>query len=105
LLTHAHFDHVTSLDALVAELPDVETAIGMREARFLEGDFELQPNEQGRKLPGFRKVKTKARSKLDDGEQVGSLRAINCPGHTPGHFAYFDVCDGTLLAGDSCTGA
>jgi glyoxylase-like metal-dependent hydrolase (beta-lactamase superfamily II) len=45
LLTHAHFDHVTSLDALVAELPDVETAIGLREARLLEGDFELEPNE------------------------------------------------------------
>jgi glyoxylase-like metal-dependent hydrolase (beta-lactamase superfamily II) len=101
LLTHAHFDHVASLDALVAELPDVETAIGMREARFLEGDFELEPNEQGRRLFGFPKVKTKVRSKLDDGEQVGSLRAINCPGHTPGHFAYFDVRDGTLLAGDS----
>ena len=41
------------------------------------------------------------RSKLDDREQLGSLRAINCPGHTPGHFAYFDVRDGTLLAGDS----
>jgi glyoxylase-like metal-dependent hydrolase (beta-lactamase superfamily II) len=45
LLTHAHFDHVTSLDALVAELPDLEIAIGLREARLLEGDFELEPNE------------------------------------------------------------
>jgi glyoxylase-like metal-dependent hydrolase (beta-lactamase superfamily II) len=34
-LTHAHFDHVASLDALAAALPDVEICIGIREARLL----------------------------------------------------------------------
>lgn len=101
LLTHAHFDHVASLDKLAEALPLVEVAIGKREARFLQGDFSLDPLEHGKPLFGFRTVKTRFTRKLDDGEQVGSLLAISSPGHTPGHFSYFDIRDNTLIAGDS----
>src|ERR1700741_943858 len=73
LLTHAHFDHVASLDELSKVLPQVEVAIGAREARFLEGDFSLEAPEQGKRLFGFQSVKTKVTRKLRDGEQVGSL--------------------------------
>ena len=34
---------------------------------------------------------------------VGALQTVFSPGHTPGHVAYFDTRDGTLLAGDSFT--
>jgi glyoxylase-like metal-dependent hydrolase (beta-lactamase superfamily II) len=37
LLTHAHFDHVGSLDALLAKLAGMELSIGSREARMLAG--------------------------------------------------------------------
>src|SRR5215469_5416030 len=45
LLTHAHVDHVGSLDALHEALPDVQVAIGARDARFLSGDRSLDPTE------------------------------------------------------------
>jgi len=32
---------------------------------------------------------------------VGSLEVIAAPGHTPGHVAFFDRRDGTLLSGDA----
>jgi glyoxylase-like metal-dependent hydrolase (beta-lactamase superfamily II) len=38
-----------------------------------------------------------------DGDLVGSLRAIFSPGHTPGHMAYLDLRDGSLIAGDAFT--
>src|SRR5580658_3572622 len=45
LLTHAHFDHVASLDKLSELLPEAEVLIGEREARLLAGDFSLEPSE------------------------------------------------------------
>src|SRR5688572_13926053 len=42
-LTHAHMDHVASLDALHAALPDAEVLISARDARFLRGERNLDP--------------------------------------------------------------
>jgi glyoxylase-like metal-dependent hydrolase (beta-lactamase superfamily II) len=101
LLTHAHFDHVTSLDKLAELLPDAEVLIGKREARLLAGDFSLEPSEHGRQLLGFPSVKTRPTRTLNDRDCVGSLRAISTPGHSPGHFSYLDIRDRTLIAGDA----
>jgi len=103
VLTHAHFDYVGALDALVSGLPAVEIAIGQREARFLAGNLSLDPGETGKKLLGFRATKTQPTRLLADGERIGSLKAVLLPGHTPGHMAYLDVRDGSLIAGDAFT--
>src|SRR5207249_732069 len=100
LLTHAHVDHVGSLDALVSQSPRVEFAIGQRESRLLRKDFSLDPGEAGKRLVGFPGVKSQPTLLLNDGDRVGSLQAIFSPGHTPGHFAFLDVRDGSLIAGD-----
>ncbi|SPE18114.1 putative enzyme [Candidatus Sulfotelmatomonas gaucii] len=101
LLTHAHFDHVGSVDGLVAALQMIELLIGAREQRLLAGDESLDPGENGKRLLGFPKVKAKPTGVLREGERIVSLEAINCPGHTPGHMAFRDVRDNSLLAGDS----
>jgi glyoxylase-like metal-dependent hydrolase (beta-lactamase superfamily II) len=102
VLTHAHMDHVGSLDALAAALPGASVAIGAREARFLAGDLSLDPSEAHAKLRGgFPKVTTRPSLLLRDGDQLGSLRAVAAPGHTPGQIAFFDTRDGTLIAGDA----
>jgi glyoxylase-like metal-dependent hydrolase (beta-lactamase superfamily II) len=103
LLTHAHIDHIGSADKALGELPDTEFVIGQRESRLLRRDFSLDAGETGKKLIGFPGVKSKPTRLLVDGERVGSLQAIFSPGHTPGHFAYLDVRDGSLIAGDAFT--
>jgi len=103
VLTHAHIDHVGSLDALVRQFPEVEFAVGQRESRLLVPDFSLDAGESGKKLFGFPGAKSRPTRLLNDGDRVGSLQAIFSPGHTPGHMAYLDVRDGSLIAGDAFT--
>lgn len=102
VLTHAHADHVGSLDALGAALPEVEVAISAREARLLAGDMSLNPDEPQVKLRGgWRVCRTTPTRLLSPGEKVGSLEVVASPGHTPGHVSFLDTRDGTLIAGDA----
>lgn len=101
-LTHAHGDHVGSLDALAAALPKAEILFTARTARFLTGDLSLDADEPQAKLRGsFPHCQTQASRHLHPGDQVGSLEVIAAPGHSPDHIAFLDRRDGTLIAGDA----
>lgn len=102
VLTHAHMDHVGSLDAVHAALPEAEVLISERDARFLAGDRRLDPGEQPGKARGsWKTCATRPTGYLCGGTRVGSLLAVPTPGHTPGHMALLDTRDGTLIAGDA----
>ena len=102
VLTHAHVDHVGSLDALHELLPDVEVAISARDARFLTGDHSLDADEPQLPLKGgYPVITTRPTRLLQAGDRIGSLEAIASPGHTPGHMAFFDQRDRTVIAGDT----
>ena len=102
LLTHAHGDHVGSVDALAGSTPGVELLISTRESRLLHRDLSLDAGEPKAKIRGsLPGTKTSPTRLLDEGDRIGSLRAIATPGHTPGHLCFLDERDGTLLAGDA----
>ena len=101
VLTHAHGDHVGSLDALKARLPEAEVIISARDARLLKKDMTLDPNEPKDKLRGgYPGAATRPDRTVEGGDRIGSLEVIFTPGHTPGHISLLDTRDRTVYCGD-----
>jgi glyoxylase-like metal-dependent hydrolase (beta-lactamase superfamily II) len=101
-LTHAHGDHVGSLEALHEELGEAEVLVPERDARFMRGDKSLDPDEpQDEPKGGYPEVDVEPTRLLNAGDRVGSLEVVPSPGHTPGHVSFLDTRDRTLIAGDA----
>lgn len=103
VLTHAHGDHVGSLDRLKEELPEAEVVISQRDARLLAGNTSLDPDEPQTPIRGGipKNIRTLPDRLVNADDRIGSLRVIASPGHTPGHMALFDESSGVLIAGDA----
>lgn len=103
VLTHAHEDHVGALDSLKESYPDVPVYISTRDYRLMNSDRTLDIHEDQTPIKGGvpKKLKTRANVLLKDGDQVGSLTAIDTPGHTPGSMSFLDTRTHALIAGDA----
>ena len=99
-LTHGHADHAGSLDALKERLgSDVEVLIPELDDRILAGEKVVE----GKLAGSWKTVTTRADVRLTEGDRIGSLEVVAAPGHTPGHVAFLDTRDRTLIAGDCFT--
>jgi glyoxylase-like metal-dependent hydrolase (beta-lactamase superfamily II) len=103
VLTHAHEDHVGALDSIKEVIPDVPVYISHRDHRLMNGDRSLDQHEEQTPIKGGvpKKLKTRANVLLKEGDQVGSLIAIESPGHTPGLMSFLDTRTKALIAGDA----
>src|ERR1700760_1250680 len=99
-LTHGHSDHAGSVEALKQKLgPDVQVLLGDLDARILAGEKVVD----GKLAGSWPKVQWAPDVRIAPGDRVGSLEVVASPGHTPGHMAFLDTRDRTLIAGDVFT--
>jgi glyoxylase-like metal-dependent hydrolase (beta-lactamase superfamily II) len=103
VLTHAHEDHVGALDRIKEESPDVPVYISVRDNRILNGDTSLDEHEDQTPIKGGvpKRLRTRANVLLKEGDLVGSLAAIETPGHTPGSMSFIDTRTKAIIAGDA----
>jgi glyoxylase-like metal-dependent hydrolase (beta-lactamase superfamily II) len=115
VLTHGHFDHVGSLEALLAQWR-VPVFAHRLEAPYLTGQSPYPPPDplagggaMSLLSPLYPRGPIDISAHLDLLPDNGSIpgldgwRAVHTPGHAPGHVALFRDLDRTLLAGDAVT--
>ncbi|WP_078550327.1 MBL fold metallo-hydrolase [Litchfieldia alkalitelluris] len=103
VLTHVHDDHVGALDQLKQMLPDVPVYVSKRDAKLMNGDRSLEEGEPNTPIRGGvpKKLLTRADVLMKEGDKIGSLLAIDTPGHTPGSMSFFDTRINAIIAGDA----
>lgn len=103
ILTHAHSDHIGSLDKLKELLPHVQVSISKRDARLLKGDKGLLQGEDDTPIRGGvpTSIQTLPDRLLVEGDQIGSLTVVETPGHTPGSISLLDTRTNAVIVGDA----
>jgi len=98
VLTHAHFDHISAVNDVVAAYP---VPVYLHEA---DAAMAFSPLNAMPPYPATRRPATLDTGKRDgDVLSIGGLsaRLIHSPGHTPGGWCLYFEDDGLLIAGDT----
>ncbi|WLD92787.1 MBL fold metallo-hydrolase [Alkalihalobacillus sp. AL-G] len=113
ILTHGHFDHIGSVEAL-AELWNIPVYAHQLEFPYLTGEQDYPPGDPSvdgglvsEMSPLFPNHSIDITEKLNPLPADGTVpllsdwKWIHTPGHTPGHISLFREKDQTLIAGDA----
>ncbi|RQD84698.1 MAG: MBL fold metallo-hydrolase [Methanocalculus sp. MSAO_Arc2] len=95
ILTHGHFDHTAHLPEIKA-MTGAEVCIHRDDAVALQSDIESLSFNFGARPPMVVPDKI-----LSDGDQIGELRIIHTPGHSPGSICLYHEGERALISGDT----
>jgi glyoxylase-like metal-dependent hydrolase (beta-lactamase superfamily II) len=114
VLTHGHFDHSGSADALAAHW-DIEIFAHPLEHPYLDGRSSYPPPDptvggfmaQVIRVTPIKQPDLSGRlQELDPDDEIPGMEGwdiIETPGHSPGHISFFRHQDRALIAGDAFT--
>lgn len=104
LLTHAHFDHIGAVPALLERFPKMPTLVGDADVQVIEHPFNQCP-------PAYAAIKRPhglavlgerfALPPFAPNGAFASMQVVETPGHTPGGVCYYFPDDRLLLSGDT----
>jgi glyoxylase-like metal-dependent hydrolase (beta-lactamase superfamily II) len=94
LLTHGHYDHIISA-AEAKKITGAEAYCHANEQEIMESA------ELNRSAFHDMEITFSPDKLLADGDEIGGLRVIHTPGHTPGGVCYYDAENGVLFSGDT----
>jgi glyoxylase-like metal-dependent hydrolase (beta-lactamase superfamily II) len=89
VLTHAHIDHVGSINIVKLYYPEAKIYASKSDAKQLLVDPELSH------------VNAKVDHIVSENEAIGSLITIATPGHTAGSLSYYDGASKVIVTGDA----
>jgi glyoxylase-like metal-dependent hydrolase (beta-lactamase superfamily II) len=99
LLTHAHFDHIMGIDAVIEKYGQMPVYVHQEDLRMLE-DASL--NLSGGLGGGYTYMGGEA---VADGQALSlagcEFQVFHTPGHTPGGACYYVEADKVLFSGDT----
>jgi len=99
VLTHGHFDHISAVNAVLAESPPSPVYMHQKDEEFAFSILNRMPP-----YPETRRPTTLNAARQDGGVIIcGGLAAkiFHTPGHTPGSWSLLFVVDKVLLTGDT----
>ena len=95
VLTHGHYDHTAHVRE-IARMCGAEIAIHADDVSALVEDSRSLAFHFGARPPGIVPDRV-----LREGDEVGGLRVLHTPGHTPGSCCLYDETTGDLVSGDT----